>query len=51
MKNDVLLRDMTGSDLTVFFDYQLDFDANHMAVFTAKDPTDREDFVARWAKL
>jgi RimJ/RimL family protein N-acetyltransferase len=50
MKNDVRLRDVTGSDLTIFFDYQLDSDANHMAAFTAKE-TDREAFVVHWAKI
>ncbi len=49
--SDVLLRDVTGSDLSVFFDQQLDPDANHMAAFTAKDPADRDAFTAHWTKI
>ncbi len=40
------LRDVIESDLTVFFEQQLDPVANHMAAFTAKDPADRDAFNA-----
>lgn len=49
--NDVLLRDVTEDDLPVFFEHQLDPAANHMAAFTAKDPADRDAFVAHWTKI
>src|ERR1700730_10727135 len=42
---EVLLRDVMSSDLPIFFEQQLDSDANHMAAFTAKDPTDRDAFM------
>jgi RimJ/RimL family protein N-acetyltransferase len=51
MKNGVILRDTTEDDLPIFFEQQLDSDANYMAAFTAKDPTDKDAFTARWAKI
>jgi RimJ/RimL family protein N-acetyltransferase len=48
---DVRLRDVVSDDLSIFFAQQLDPTANHMAAFTAKDPTDREAFMAHWAKI
>jgi len=51
MTNDILLRAVIDSDLPIFFEQQLDKDANFMAAFTAKDPTDRAAFSAHWAKI
>jgi RimJ/RimL family protein N-acetyltransferase len=51
MPNDLRLRDVTGGDLPIFFEQQLDATANWMAAFTAKDPTDRAAFDTRWAKI
>jgi hypothetical protein len=51
MTDDLYLRDVAEDDLPWFFDFQLDPDANHMAAFTAKDPTDREAFCAHWNKI
>jgi RimJ/RimL family protein N-acetyltransferase len=39
------------SDLEVFFEHQLDPEANHMAAFTSKDPTNRDAFMAHWKKI
>jgi RimJ/RimL family protein N-acetyltransferase len=47
----IVLRDVTMSDLPIFFDQQLDPEANRMAAFTTKDPTDRDAFMAHWAKI
>lgn len=47
----VVLRDVLESDLPIFFDYQLDKDANYMAAFTAKDPTNRAVFMAHWQRI
>lgn len=47
----VQLRDVTQADLSIFFEQQRDPDANYMAAFTAKDPTDRDSFDARWSKI
>lgn len=45
------LREVLDVDLPIFFEQQLDPDANHMAAFTVKDPTDREAFNARWPRI
>jgi RimJ/RimL family protein N-acetyltransferase len=51
MTSDVLLRDVTEGDLPIFFEQQLDSDANFMAAFTAKDPANREAFTAHWNRI
>ena len=48
---ELLLRDVVEDDLPLFFDFQLDRDANYMAAFTARDPTDRKAFTAHWHKI
>ncbi len=48
---EVLLRDVEAADLPIFFDQQLDPDANHMAAFTARNPTDRAAFMEHWARI
>jgi len=48
MTNDILLRDVTESDLPIFFEQQLDPDATEMAAFPARD---RDAFMAHWAKI
>jgi RimJ/RimL family protein N-acetyltransferase len=47
----VQLRDVTESDLPIFFEQQLDPAANQMAAFTAKDPADKAAFIAKWTKI
>jgi RimJ/RimL family protein N-acetyltransferase len=47
----VILQDVVEDDLPVFFEYQQDPLANHMAAFTPKDPADREAFMAHWARI
>ena len=47
----LFLRDVVEADLPVFFDFQLDPDANHMAAFIARDPSDRQAFTAHWNKI
>ena len=51
LKSSVLLRDVIVLDLPVFYEQQLDPDATFMTAFTAKDPTDREAFIAQWSKI
>ena len=51
MSNELLLRNVVNDDLPIFFEHQLDPDANRMAAFTAKDPTNREAFMAHWHKI
>ena len=47
----IQLRDVAEGDLPIFFEHQLDAAANLMAAFTAADPTDRDAFMARWARI
>jgi RimJ/RimL family protein N-acetyltransferase len=47
----IRLRDVAESDLAIFFEQQLDRDANHMAAFISRDPTDEIAFRAHWAKI
>ncbi len=51
MPDSVVLRDVTTEDLDIFFAQQLDPEANDMAVFTARDPTDRAAFDALWSQF
>jgi len=51
MSNELLLRNVINDDLSIFFENQLDQEANYMAAFTAKDPTNREAFTAHWHKI
>ena len=51
MTHDLQLRPVVDDDLAIFFDQQLDPDANYMAAFTAKDPADRAAFMAHWQRI
>ena len=51
MMSDLLLRDVIEDDLPIFFEQQLDPDANYMAAFTARNPADRDAFTAHWNKI
>jgi RimJ/RimL family protein N-acetyltransferase len=51
MSNELLLRDFRNDDLPIFFEQQLDPEANYMAAFTAKDPTNPEAFRAHWHRI
>ena len=51
MTDDLCLREVIAEDLPLFFDFQADPDANYMAAFTAKDPSDREAFAAHWKRI
>lgn len=51
MADDIVLRDVTDDDLPIFFEQQLDPDAIYMAAFTSRDPTDRDAFMAHWARI
>ena len=51
MTRQIELRNVTDSDLPIFFEQQLDPAANHMAAFTSRDPVDREAFEAHWTQI
>ena len=48
---DLVLRDATQADIPIFFEYESDPQAVHMAAFTAKDPADRAAHTAHWVKI
>jgi RimJ/RimL family protein N-acetyltransferase len=48
LPGDVTLRGVEEDDLSIFFEDQLDPDANRMGGFT---PRDRDAFMAHWAKI
>lgn len=45
------LRAVVDADLPVFFEYQQDADAQHMAAFIASDPADWSAFLAHWHRI
>lgn len=50
-KQVVKLREVEAGDLALFFQFQLDLEANRMAAFTSKDPSDRKAFDTHWQKI
>jgi RimJ/RimL family protein N-acetyltransferase len=51
MNQRIQLRDVVPDDLSIFYEQQLDPDANQMAAFTSEDPSDQPFFMARWHKI
>lgn len=51
MTDDLVLRDVVEADLPIFFEQQLDPEANHMAAFTVMTPANRKAFDERWAGI
>lgn len=47
----ITLRDVSETDLPVFFEQELDEEAIYMAAFTPKDATDKAAFDEHWAKI
>lgn len=47
----LILRGFVEDDLATFFAQQLDPDANTMAAFTTKDPSNRGTFTAHWNRI
>jgi ribosomal-protein-alanine N-acetyltransferase len=48
---DLLIRPSIAADINHFFEYQLDPEANYLAAFTAKDPTDKVAYIEKYTKL
>jgi len=51
LSSQVELRNVFESDLPIFFAHQLDPEANQMAAFTAKDPSDNAYFRQHWSRI
>lgn len=47
----IRLRKTIEDDLTILFINQTDNEANYLAAFTPKDPTDKEAYMTKWKKL
>lgn len=47
----VHLKDTNKKDLDVLFQFQIDEEANYLAAFTAKDPTNKKAYIEKWTKL
>ena len=48
---EINLREVLDSDLSIFFNQQLDEDANFMAAFISRDPKNHEEFTKHWKKI
>jgi RimJ/RimL family protein N-acetyltransferase len=48
---EVFLREVEPGDLPIFFEYEQDPVARHMAAFTSPNPADRAAFDAHWARI
>lgn len=49
--SDIILREVLPSDLPIFFEFNRDPVAVHMAAFTSADPDDRAAFDAHWTRI
>ena len=51
MPDAVILRDLAESDLPILFEQQNDPEANRMAAFMPRDPSDRDAFMTHWKRI
>lgn len=51
IKNKIELAKTTAKDLEALFIFQLDEEANYLAAFTSKDPTDKSTYMKKWKNL
>ncbi len=49
--NEIILRKTQITDLEFFFMFQLDDEANYLAAFTAKDPTNKTAYLQKYSKF
>lgn len=47
----ITLSETTEEDLNVLFLFQLDEEANYLAAFTSKDPSDKAAYIEKYSKL
>lgn len=48
---DIELRQTNRDDVETLFEFQLDKEANYLAAFTSKNPTDKKAYIDKWTKL
>lgn len=51
MADEVSLRDVRDSDLPILFEHQRDAEANQMAAFTSRDPSNWRAFQTHWEHI
>jgi RimJ/RimL family protein N-acetyltransferase len=51
MPDDIVLRNVVESDLAILFDQQRDPEANWMAAFISRDPSDWDAFLKHWRRI
>jgi ribosomal-protein-alanine N-acetyltransferase len=49
--SEIILRKTEIADLEYFFTFQLDNEANYLAAFTSKDPTDKTAYLQKYSKF
>lgn len=49
--NNIILTETEKNDLNAFFEFQLDEEANYLAAFTPKDPSDKAAYMEKFTKL
>ena len=49
--SEIILRKTEITDLEYFFIFQLDKEANYLAAFTSKDPTDKSAYLQKYSKF
>ena len=47
----IVLRKTVADDLAIFFTFQLDQEANYLAAFTSKDPTNKAAYLQKYTKF
>jgi RimJ/RimL family protein N-acetyltransferase len=47
----ITIRNIETADISIFFEHQLDLEANRMAAFVSDDPHDRAAFDAHWKRI
>jgi hypothetical protein len=47
----ITIRNVETSDIPIFFEQQLDPEANRMAAFVSRDPHDRAAFDTHWKRI
>ncbi len=50
-KIEIELRPTDQNDLETLFLFQLDEDANYLAAFTSKDPSDKKEYIKKWTRV
>ncbi|MEX8549250.1 MAG: GNAT family N-acetyltransferase [Mucilaginibacter sp.] len=48
--NNIILTETEENDLNVFFQFQLDCEANYLAAFTSKNPNDKNAYLEKYTK-